>query len=114
MSESAPVDQKAQLTFRTVGLTKVYGEGATAVHALRGVDLEVAPGELIVLLGPSGSGKSTLLNIIGGLDRPTAGEMFFSRARHHEIVGRTTHRIQAKACGVHLSVLQPGAVTDCF
>lgn len=77
MSESAAVGVEPELTFRTVGLTKVYGEGATAVHALRGVDLEVTSGELIVLLGPSGSGKSTLLNIIGGLDRPTAGEMFF-------------------------------------
>ena len=63
--------------FKTVGLTKVYGEGASAVHALRGVDLEVPEGELIVLLGPSGSGKSTLLNIMGGLDRPSSGEMYF-------------------------------------
>lgn len=62
------------------GLTKVYGEGATAVRALTDVDLEIAEGELIVLLGPSGSGKSTLLNILGGLDRPTAGEVLFRGA----------------------------------
>ncbi len=55
------------------GVQKRYGEGEAAVLALRGVDLTVRPGELIVLLGPSGSGKSTLLNILGGLDRPTAG-----------------------------------------
>lgn len=66
--------------FRTVGLTKVYGAGAAAVHALRGVDLAVADGELVVLLGPSGSGKSTLLNILGGLDEPTAGQVFFRGA----------------------------------
>ena len=55
------------------GLTKVYGEGDTAVQALRGVDLAVARGEFVVLLGASGSGKSTLLNILGGLDTATAG-----------------------------------------
>ena len=55
------------------GLTKTYGEGPTAVHALRGVDLEVRRGEFIVLLGASGSGKSTLLNILGGLDSATGG-----------------------------------------
>ncbi len=63
--------------YRTAGLTKVYGEGRSAVHALRGVDLEIPAGEVVVLLGPSGSGKSTLLNIIGGLDRGTAGTAHF-------------------------------------
>lgn len=55
------------------GLTKVYGAGDNAVHALRGIDLELLRGEVVVLLGPSGSGKSTLLNILGGLDAATAG-----------------------------------------
>jgi putative ABC transport system ATP-binding protein len=59
------------------GLSKVYGSGETEVHALRGVDLEIRAGEVLVLLGPSGSGKSTLLNILGGLDRPTSGELWF-------------------------------------
>jgi putative ABC transport system ATP-binding protein len=63
--------------FRLVGLRKTYGEGEAAVHALRGVDLTVGDGELLVLLGPSGSGKSTLLNVLGGLDRPTAGNCYF-------------------------------------
>ncbi len=63
--------------FTTTGLTKVYGEGRAAVHALRGVDLQIPAGEIVVLLGPSGSGKSTLLNIIGGLDRATAGTACF-------------------------------------
>jgi putative ABC transport system ATP-binding protein len=63
--------------FVTEGLTRVYGEGHAAVQALRGVDLTIPEGELVVLLGPSGSGKSTLLNIIGGLDRATAGSARF-------------------------------------
>ncbi len=63
--------------FAATGLTKVYGEGSAAVHALRGVDLTIPEGEFVVLLGPSGSGKSTLLNILGGLDRPSAGSVTF-------------------------------------
>lgn len=69
--------KKSTIAYRIKGLTKVYGEGPAAVHALRGVDLDIPSGELVVLLGPSGSGKSTLLNIIGGLDRASAGQVFF-------------------------------------
>jgi putative ABC transport system ATP-binding protein len=69
--------KKYQYAFTTKSLTKVYGEGQASVHALRGVDLEIPSGELVVLLGPSGSGKSTLLNIIGGLDRATDGMVTF-------------------------------------
>ncbi|WP_146346825.1 ABC transporter ATP-binding protein [Phaeobacter marinintestinus] len=58
-------------------LRKIYGEGEAAVHALRGVDLDIPKGEFVVLLGPSGSGKSTLLNILGGLDRGTDGDVRF-------------------------------------
>ncbi|MGC2857632.1 ABC transporter ATP-binding protein [Novispirillum sp. DQ9] len=65
------------LTLSARGVTKVYGSGGTAVQALRGVDLDLVEGELVALLGPSGSGKSTLLNILGGLDRPSAGAVLF-------------------------------------
>jgi putative ABC transport system ATP-binding protein len=59
------------------GLTKVYGSGEAEVRALAGVDLDLYAGELVVLLGPSGSGKTTLLNNLGGLDLPTAGELWY-------------------------------------
>ncbi len=58
-------------------VTKVYQMGEVEVHALRGVDAALYPGELAVLLGASGSGKSTLLNILGGLDTPTSGEVVY-------------------------------------
>jgi putative ABC transport system ATP-binding protein len=68
----APTEM-GEAVFETRGVTKVYDMGETQVHALRGIDLELYAGELVVLLGPSGSGKSTLLNIIGGLDTATEG-----------------------------------------
>lgn len=59
------------------GLTKTYQNGPTPVHALRGVDFIARSGELLVILGQSGSGKSTFLNILGGIDRPSSGEVIF-------------------------------------
>jgi putative ABC transport system ATP-binding protein len=70
--------------FHSRGLTKTYLMGDVPVHALQGVDLDLFPGEFIVVLGPSGSGKSTLLNILGGLDAPTSGTVVF---RDHNLVG---------------------------
>jgi len=60
---------------------KVFGEGELAVHALRDVDLDIRAGDFVCLSGPSGSGKTTLLNMVGGLDRPTSGEISIADKR---------------------------------
>ena len=74
------------------GVTRVYRQGDIEVHALRGVDLQIFPGEFTAICGPSGSGKTTALNLIGALDQPTAGKVFIDgcdittmgrRARSH-------------------------------
>jgi putative ABC transport system ATP-binding protein len=69
------------------GVTKVYGTGATAFQALKGVDLDIAAGDFVAVMGASGSGKSTTMNILGCLDVPTAGEYRF-RGHHIELLDR--------------------------
>ncbi|MBI4483233.1 MAG: ABC transporter ATP-binding protein [Acidobacteria bacterium] len=76
-TESGASGTEAGAVLRARGLTKVYHMGSVDVHALRSVNLELYRGEFVVLLGPSGSGKSTLLNILGGLDVPTSGTVYF-------------------------------------
>ena len=70
MSDQAPL-------IRLRGITKTYGEGNTAFQALKGVDLDIAPGEFVAIMGPSGSGKSTAMNTLGCLDTPTTGTYEF-------------------------------------
>ena len=72
---SSGSQQAREAVFHVHGISKIYQMGDVAVHALRGVDLDLYAGELVVLLGASGSGKSTLLNILGGLDVPTTGQV---------------------------------------
>ena len=72
-----PESQDDDLIFKAQGLTKVYRMGDVEVHALRGINLQLRKGEFVVMLGPSGSGKSTLLNILGGLDVPSGGQMWY-------------------------------------
>lgn len=68
---------RPEAVFSARGVTKVYDMGEVQVHALRGADLDLYAGEMMVLLGPSGSGKSTLLNILGGLDRASGGSVMY-------------------------------------
>ena len=75
-----------EVVFRTCALKKTYVMGEVQVHALRGIDTELYSGELVVLLGASGSGKSTYLNILGGLDHPTSGEVYY---RDHDLSNAT-------------------------
>src|SRR5690242_4812260 len=74
---SHPANAAVDAVFHLHSITKVYRIGEMTVHALRGITLDLLPGEFVVLLGPSGSGKSTLLNILGGLDVPTTGEVHY-------------------------------------
>ena len=69
------------------GVTKVFGEGATAFSALKGIDIDIARGDFVAVMGPSGSGKSTTMNILGCLDVPTAGQFLF-RGHHVERLER--------------------------
>ena len=81
-STSQAAATRGPAVFEARGLTKIYRMGEVEVHALRGVDLDLYEGEIVVLLGPSGSGKSTLLNILGGLDVPTTGTVHY---RDHDL-----------------------------
>ncbi len=81
MIEATNINE-GEAVFHVDHISKVYQMGDVAVHALRGVDLELYAGELVVLLGASGSGKSTLLNILGGLDVPTSGHVQYL---HHTL-----------------------------
>jgi putative ABC transport system ATP-binding protein len=80
MAEAAGHLPEPEVIFEARGVTKVYDMGEVQVQALRGVDLRLYAGELVVVLGPSGSGKSTLLNILGGLDRSSEGLVLFRGA----------------------------------
>jgi putative ABC transport system ATP-binding protein len=85
MNDKREADNKV---FIIRGLTKIYMMGEVAIHALRGVDMELFSGELVVLLGASGSGKSTLVNILGGLDAATSGEVIYK----NQILTRASDR----------------------
>ena len=81
------------------GVSKVYGEGPTEVHALRAVDLSVDEGELVAVMGPSGSGKSTLLTIAGSLEQPTSGEVLVGGATLSGLSRNDRARLRRRSIG---------------
>ncbi len=83
----------------TQNLTKTYGTNGVAVHALRGIDIEVERGEFIALIGPSGSGKSTLMSILGCLDSPTAGSYLLEGERVDGLSGTELAHIRNEKIG---------------
>jgi putative ABC transport system ATP-binding protein len=91
MADQAAIDARA--------ITKVYGEGDAEVRALSGVDLAVAPGEFVAIMGPSGSGKSTLMNLIGCLDTPTNGEYWLNGQKVSDLTDDELARIRNKEIG---------------
>jgi len=84
---------------QTQSLTKTYGTNGVAVHALRGIDLEVQSGEFVALIGPSGSGKSTLMAILGCLDSPTAGSYVLDGERVDGLSGSELAHIRNEKIG---------------
>jgi putative ABC transport system ATP-binding protein len=84
---------------KATGLERSFGEGATAVRALRGVDLAVTAGEMVAIMGPSGSGKSTLLHILGALDRPDGGTVAISGRRYDNLGDKDLTKLRGEVFG---------------
>ena len=90
--------ERGEPLLRLQGVTKAYG-GRVVTHALRGIDLEVGAGEFVALTGPSGSGKSTLLNIIGLLDAPTSGRLWYRGVETGALDEAGTTRLRGEGIG---------------
>jgi len=94
-----PPSTAAPPALKATGVVKRYGDGQVAVEALRGVDLSVADGELLAIMGPSGSGKSTLLHILGALDRPSDGSVELHGRRYDDLGDAELTRMRGEVFG---------------
>jgi ABC-type lipoprotein export system ATPase subunit len=92
-------DTDSTSVLRARGLRKEYGKEAGLVRAVDGVDLDVTAGETLAVMGPSGCGKSTLLHLLGGLDRPSAGEIWLAEKRVDQLTERALARLRRDAVG---------------
>jgi ABC-type lipoprotein export system ATPase subunit len=97
--EQSMSDTDNTAVLRARGLRKHYGQGDGLVRAVDGVDLEVAPGETVAVMGPSGCGKSTLLHLLGGLDRPSGGEVWLGGQRIDQLGERALARMRRSDVG---------------
>ena len=89
----------SETVVEAIGVSRRYGEGETAVDALRGVDLKVERGQLVAVMGPSGSGKSTLMHIMAGLDKPTKGDVAISGTRVSDLNDTQLTRLRREHIG---------------
>ncbi|MFJ1600109.1 ABC transporter ATP-binding protein [Streptomyces sp. NPDC088261] len=94
-----PPDEAAGPVLRAVGLSRVYGEGESLVWAVDGIDLDVPAGQTLAVTGPSGCGKSTFLQLLGGLDRPTDGEVWLGGRRVDDLGERDLARLRRRTIG---------------
>jgi ABC-type lipoprotein export system ATPase subunit len=92
-------DMADSAVLRARGVRKEYGKGEALVRAVDGVDLEIDPGETVAVMGPSGCGKSTLLHLLGGLDRPSAGELWLAGRRIDQVGEKALARMRRHAVG---------------
>ena len=100
MSDTArPIGSGSTAMLRARGLRKQYGKDAGLVRAVDEVDLDIAPGETVAVMGPSGCGKSTLLHLLGGLDRPSAGELWLAGRRVDQLGEKALARLRRDAVG---------------
>jgi len=97
---AAEQPQYAEPLLRAEGVTRVYGRGAEAVYALKGVNLTIPPNKLVALRGRSGSGKTTLINILGALDRPTEGAVYFKGMEIGGLPERSRNELRRKDIGL--------------
>ena len=92
-------DRRAALAASTLDLTKTYGSGETAVHALEGVSVGIEAGRFTAIMGPSGSGKSTLMHLLAGLDTPTSGRVFLGDTELTSLSDRQLTTLRRRAVG---------------